>query len=178
LPALEREIAIKSLSDKEIDTLHYDWEWWARPNQLPPEGDWRTWLLLAGRGFGKTRTGSEWVHEQIWGYGRRRIALVAPTAADARDIMIEGTLPRFLCIGDSGAWPGNDFELLSAPLSLSVDRVSVEPDRCWNLLPAGVGGSRGLLALLLALRPVSPSGFQLIPWEIRRPPDTDVQVTL
>jgi hydroxymethylpyrimidine pyrophosphatase-like HAD family hydrolase/fructoselysine-6-P-deglycase FrlB-like protein len=79
------------------------------------------------------------------------------------------TLPRFLCIGDSGAWPGNDFELLSAPLSLSVDRVSVEPDRCWNLLPAGVGGSRGLLALLLALRPVSPSGFQLIPGEIRPP---------
>jgi phage terminase large subunit-like protein len=50
----------------------------------------RTWLLLAGRGFGKTRTGAEWVRSQIETLGRRRIALVAPTAADARDIMISG----------------------------------------------------------------------------------------
>lgn len=56
----------------------------ARPNQLPPPGDWRGWLLLAGRGFGKTRTGAEWVRDQIRS-GKRRIALVAPTAADARD---------------------------------------------------------------------------------------------
>jgi len=56
---------------------------------LPPSGDWRTWLLLAGRGFGKTRSGAEFVRIQI-GEGRRRIALVAPTAADARDVMVEG----------------------------------------------------------------------------------------
>ncbi|HVS06047.1 MAG TPA: hypothetical protein VHK65_07750, partial [Candidatus Dormibacteraeota bacterium] len=58
-------------------------------NQLPPPGDWRGWLLLAGRGFGKTRTGAEWVRDQIRS-GKRRIALVAPTAADARDVMVEG----------------------------------------------------------------------------------------
>ena len=62
----------------------------ARDEQIPPPGEWRTWLLLAGRGFGKTRTGAEWVREQVWEYGRRRIALVAPTAADARDVIVEG----------------------------------------------------------------------------------------
>ena len=63
----------------------------ARPNQLPPPGDWSTWLLLAGRGFGKTRAGAEWVKSQVETGTAGRIALVAPTAADARDIMLEGS---------------------------------------------------------------------------------------
>ena len=61
----------------------------ARPAQIAPGGDWQTWLVLAGRGFGKTRTGAEWVREQIKA-GRSRIALIAPTASDARDVMVEG----------------------------------------------------------------------------------------
>src|SRR5262245_44286404 len=69
--------------------LSSSWRLTARPEQLPPLGDWRTWLVLAGRGFGKTRTGAEWVHEQVTA-GCGRIALVAPTAADARDVMVEG----------------------------------------------------------------------------------------
>ena len=64
--------------------------WWGRPNQQAPQGDWRTWLLLAGRGFGKTRSGAECIREQVIHHRRRRIALVAPTAADARDVMVEG----------------------------------------------------------------------------------------
>ncbi len=56
---------------------------------MPPPGDWRTWLILAGRGFGKTRAGAEWVRAQV-DQGRRRIALVGPTVADVRDVMIEG----------------------------------------------------------------------------------------
>jgi phage terminase large subunit-like protein len=65
------------------------WRARARAEQLAPVGAWRIWLLLAGRGFGKTLAGSGWVHELIQaGYGR--IALVAPTAADARDVMVEG----------------------------------------------------------------------------------------
>jgi phage terminase large subunit-like protein len=62
----------------------------ARKEQLPPPGDWRVWLLLAGRGFGKTRSGAEWVREQVKEGRAGRVALVAPTAADARDVMIEG----------------------------------------------------------------------------------------
>jgi phage terminase large subunit-like protein len=61
----------------------------ARPEQLPPPGNWRIWLYLGGRGAGKTRSGAEWVRAQIQN-GCTRMALVAPTAADARDVMIEG----------------------------------------------------------------------------------------
>lgn len=66
---------------------------WARdrrPSQVPPPGSWRTWLLMAGRGFGKTRTGAEWVREEVMTGRMRRVALVAPTAADVRDVMVEG----------------------------------------------------------------------------------------
>ena len=61
-----------------------------RENQTPPPGDWRTWLIMAGRGFGKTRTGAEWVREEVMSGRARRVALVAPTAADVRDVMVEG----------------------------------------------------------------------------------------
>lgn len=76
--------------------LLYYWPFWARPNQLPPSGDWSNWLILAGRGFGKTRSGSEWVRSIVCGstpLGKgkyTRIALIAETAADARDVMVEG----------------------------------------------------------------------------------------
>lgn len=63
---------------------------WARSSQLPPDGDWITWLIMAGRGFGKTRAGAEFVREKVMAGHARRIALVGPTAADVRDTMIEG----------------------------------------------------------------------------------------
>ena len=90
LPTPERAKLFATLSDDEVELLAQDWEIWARPEQRPPPGDWRTWLLLAGRGFGKTRSGAEYVRSQVIQHGRRRIALVAPTAADARDVMVEG----------------------------------------------------------------------------------------
>jgi hypothetical protein len=62
----------------------------ARTSQRPPEGDWRTWAVQAGRGFGKSRCGAEWVRSLVESGKARRVALVAPTAADARDVMIEG----------------------------------------------------------------------------------------
>ena len=72
------------------DALEVSWPAIARPNQLPPPGDWQVWLLLAGRGFGKTRTLAEWVCDQTASAQARRIALVAATAADARDVLVEG----------------------------------------------------------------------------------------
>ena len=65
------------------------WAELAREEQKPPGGDWSTWLYMAGRGAGKTRAGSEWVHQQVRD-GARRIALVGATAADCRDVMVEG----------------------------------------------------------------------------------------
>src|SRR5438105_9083893 len=73
------------------DALENSWPAIARSNQLPPPGDgWQIWLLLAGRGFGKTRTLAEWVCQQTASGQAGRIALVAATAADARDVLVEG----------------------------------------------------------------------------------------
>lgn len=86
----EKADFLKDITDQEAFTLEYDWSFWGRPNQFAPAGDWTYWLLLAGRGFGKTRTGAEWVRDLATKGDARRIALVAPTAADIRDVMIEG----------------------------------------------------------------------------------------
>jgi phage terminase large subunit-like protein len=79
-----------TLDPTQQQDLLYDWRLWQRPKQATPEGDWRVWLVLAGRGFGKTRTGAEFVREQVAAGHARRVALVGPTAADVRDTMIEG----------------------------------------------------------------------------------------
>jgi len=81
---------LEGLTEEQANALLYEWEYWARPEQLAPVGDWGTWLVMAGRGFGKTRTGAEWIRDQIENHGAGRVALVAPTAADARDVMVEG----------------------------------------------------------------------------------------
>jgi phage terminase large subunit-like protein len=65
------------------------WLAWRRREQMPPAGEWRVWLILAGRGWGKTRTGAEWVIDRVED-GAERVALVGPTAADVRDVMVEG----------------------------------------------------------------------------------------
>ena len=85
----QQRAAIHSLNPEQLRELQRDWTRWARQEQLPPPGDWRVWLYLAGRGAGKTRSGAEWVKAQV-AAGKKRIALVAPTAADARDVMVEG----------------------------------------------------------------------------------------
>ena len=80
-----------SLSDGEAVALMYDWRnFLARPDQVAPDGDWEIWLILSGRGWGKTRTGSEWVKEIIATNNYGRIALVAETWADCRDVIVEG----------------------------------------------------------------------------------------
>ena len=84
----QRLAAIAQLNDEEAYALLYDWELWGRPEQLTPPGNWQTWLILAGRGYGKTRTGAEGVRQWIKRYPI--VNLIAATADDARDIMIEG----------------------------------------------------------------------------------------
>lgn len=87
-PALRAEL-MESLTDEQADQLLHDWRFHAREEQVAPPGDWQNWIYLAGRGAGKTRSGAEWVREQAK-LGPIRIALIAPTAADVRDVMIEG----------------------------------------------------------------------------------------
>ncbi len=81
---------LKSFSKEELAALKYRWEFWARPNQLPPKGPWRKWLIRAGRGFGKSRSASEWIRNQVETNQARRIAFVGPTVKDVREFMIEG----------------------------------------------------------------------------------------
>src|SRR5689334_654432 len=90
LPEAEWREAIGQAPEKKVRDFLNDWTRWAHPNQIPPPGDWRIWLLLAGRGFGKTRTGAEFVRFRVEAGLARRVALVAPTAADVRQVMVEG----------------------------------------------------------------------------------------
>jgi phage terminase large subunit-like protein len=96
LSEAERAEFLSKLSIEQQAALRWQWSFWARPNQVQPEGDWSTWLILAGRGFGKTRIGAETIRDWVCGDtplspGRcSRIALVAETAADAKNVMVEG----------------------------------------------------------------------------------------
>ncbi|MEI6520254.1 MAG: terminase family protein, partial [bacterium] len=90
LPAQVRAEQIKKLSKTERRKLLYHWPLWARPEQLAPTGDWRVWMILAGRGWGKTRTGAEWIRNMVQQGSARRVALVAPTYNDVRAVMVEG----------------------------------------------------------------------------------------
>ncbi|ARO14265.1 large terminase [Ketogulonicigenium robustum] len=78
-------------------------DFWALPHQLPPAGDWRTWVVMGGRGAGKTRAGAEWVRAMVEGArpaspGRaRRVALVAQTIDQAREVMVFGDSGIMAC---------------------------------------------------------------------------------
>lgn len=89
LPESERIETLKGLTETEALELLYRWDFWGRPNQIAPAGDWRTWLILAGRGYGKTRAGSEWVRARVKA-GARRIALVAETQRDLEQVIVDG----------------------------------------------------------------------------------------
>lgn len=133
-PALARlgAGALAALSDREAQALAWLWEFWALPHQLPPSGDWRTWVILGGRGAGKTRAGAEWVRAQVEGARPRdkgrcsRVALVADTLDQAREVMVMGESgilacsppdrrPRWLATRRMLVWPnGAQAQLFSA----------------------------------------------------------------
>lgn len=92
-PAILDEAALRLALKRRTNP----WMHQRRANQIPPTGDWRTWLVMAGRGFGKTRTGAEFICERVAAGDARLIALVAPTAADARDVMVQGESGLLAC---------------------------------------------------------------------------------
>lgn len=93
-PEKQRAI-IMEMGDEVAYGLRYDWEMHARPDQLLPPGDWTFWTILAGRGFGKTRTGAETA--RIWVRTNEFVNLIGATADDARDIMVEGESGILAC---------------------------------------------------------------------------------
>jgi phage terminase large subunit-like protein len=94
---------LSRLSANDIAALRYEWRLYARPSQLPPEDpDWVWWLLLAGRGAGKSRAGAEWIR-QIKNT-MSPLALIGATAADVRDVMVRGPA-GLLAIAPPGDYP-------------------------------------------------------------------------
>jgi phage terminase large subunit-like protein len=81
---------LATLDETETRAAHGEWPLWARPGQLAPQGDWRCWLVMAGRGFGKTRAGAEWVRQVAENDPFARIALVGASLGEARAVMVEG----------------------------------------------------------------------------------------
>ena len=90
LDASARAAALAALSSAQIASLARNWPFWSRPSQRPPVGSWRVWLVMAGRGFGKTRMGAEWIRARAESEPRLRIALIGATLAEARQVMVEG----------------------------------------------------------------------------------------
>lgn len=94
---------LQGLSDEALMALPWLFEFWALPHQLPPEGVWKTWVIMGGRGAGKTRAGAEWVRAQVEGArpldpgAARRVALVGETVDQVREVMIFGASGILAC---------------------------------------------------------------------------------
>jgi phage terminase large subunit-like protein len=117
------------LTPLECALLFHDWTFWSRPDQATPPGDWIIWLILAGRGAGKTRAGAEAV--RAWAQTYPIVNLIGPTLADAREIMVKGESgilaccrrderPRFLAADLRLEWPNGAVSALFS---------AEEPDR-------------------------------------------------
>lgn len=90
LPQARRDAVLAALGEDGVGWLERDWQCRARPDQRPPRSEWRVWLVMAGRGFGKTRMGAEWVRSIAERDPTARIALVAANPQEARSVMVEG----------------------------------------------------------------------------------------
>jgi len=103
-PRKVRDEFLDGLSEQAILALPYLFDLWAMPHQLPPDGIWKTWVILGGRGAGKTRAGAEWVRAEVEGArpldkGRaRRVALVGETIDQVREVMIFGDSGIMNCV--------------------------------------------------------------------------------
>ncbi len=94
---MRRQAFLQEMTESQRARLQWHWKFWARPNQLPPDWDWFVWLIIAGRGFGKTRSGAEAVIDRQAQGLAGRIALVGETDDDVRKVMVEGEAGILAC---------------------------------------------------------------------------------
>ncbi len=126
----EREALLSRITDEQAYALKYDWSFWARPDQLlPPGDDWRYWLALAGRGYGKTRLLSETV--RIWARDNDYVNIIGATRGDARDIIIEGESGILRCCPrqERPEYKKHEAKLVWPNGSVSLIFTADEPDR-------------------------------------------------
>jgi phage terminase large subunit-like protein len=124
----DRRAALALLTDQEAERLLYEWRGFlARPDQIAPHGDWDIWCILAGRGWGKTETGAQWIKEQV-AAGVKSIALVAETQKDLEEVMV----PRLVSIYPPGEGPRVTFKPVRVRWpngALALGYVGNEPDQ-------------------------------------------------
>lgn len=104
LPEWRQRQMLRAMPDRLARRFSEEWSWQAHDGQSEPGGDWRVWLMLAGRGFGKTRAGAEWVSERARACPNARIALVGATLDDVAKVMVEGE-SGLLAVARSGERP-------------------------------------------------------------------------
>lgn len=130
LPAARRFAEVMKLSAAQRHALLIDFEAWGHGGQLPPGDDWRVWLIRAGRGFGKTRAGAEWIAAFAQARPDAHIALVAATQDDARRIMVEGESGLLAVARHHGAveWVGSRGELTFPSGATATTYSAARPD--------------------------------------------------
>jgi phage terminase large subunit-like protein len=137
-PPAIRQAVLDQVTEAEAAELLYDWRFNGRPEQLLPgtpgaalgNTGWLFWLILAGRGFGKTRTGAETVRE--WAANpAERILMIAPTAGDVRDTMIEGVSGLLQCYPphQQPMWEPSKRRILFPSGAVGITRSADEPER-------------------------------------------------
>jgi hypothetical protein len=126
-PANIRQGLLSSLTRADAKILNERTGWWLRPEQTAPSGSWRIWLLLGGRGAGKTLAGAHWLASNIWAGRMRRVGLIGATHHDARSVMVEGESGLLKLCKDVTYEPTN--RRITFPTGATVSVLSAdEPD--------------------------------------------------
>ena len=129
LSSTDRAEALAGFTGAQAEALLYDWRGFnARPEQIMPPGDWLIWLVLAGRGFGKTRTGAEAVRQEERSGRSGTIGLIAETAADARDVMVAELL-RIYPKADRPVYTQSNRRVQFANGAVAFTYNATEPDQ-------------------------------------------------
>lgn len=163
MPRARIKAALAELSDAEAIALLYDWDGtWARDNQKPPPGSWAIWLAMAGRGFGKTRIGAEWIIDGAK-QGMRRMRIVARTAGDIRITCIEGEsgilecsppgfVPKYESSKTKLTWPNGATAYTFAAKEPAKLRGPASPRDWWDEVATYQRGHEVISNAMLGLR--------------------------
>jgi phage terminase large subunit-like protein len=123
-----RALLLMCLPASLLRVLRRDFSFWGRPPQLPPAGDWRTWVFMGGRGAGKTRAGAEWISELARSRRAGRIALIGPTFHDVREVMIDGHSGVRSLVGARPAYEASRRRLLWSNGAQAMCLSAEDPD--------------------------------------------------